>query len=225
MSEQVKGDQIESPSIEQSSEPSGFAAGTMVHTKEGLVSIEQIEVGDWVLSKPENGGEKAYKRVLKTFAHEPTRVMDVGYALPDNVDLAFPVVCTLNYPFWVVDEGWTAVEDLPTSTQVSGPKFELCDGTLAVIRDKLKIYVSDQPDFGWKPAHMGAVDEQGSLWDYANRKLIASNVFAIDAVKYEEIKDPYLKLSVYNLEVEDFHTFYVGEYGVWVSTSHNSSIK
>jgi hypothetical protein len=42
-----------------------FAAGTLVHTKEGLVPIEQIKVGDWVLSKPENRGEQAYKRVLK----------------------------------------------------------------------------------------------------------------------------------------------------------------
>ncbi len=197
-----------------------FAAGTLVHTKEGLVPIEQIKVGDWVLSKPENGGEQAYKRVLKTFAHEPTRVMDIRYALLDNVDLAFPIVCTLNHPFWVVDEGWIASEDLPTSTRISGSKFELCDGTQAVIRDKIKIYVSDQPSVGWKPAHMGAVDEQGSLWDYANRKLIASNVFAIEAVKYEEMEDPYLKLPVYNLEVEDFHTYYVGKHGVWV---HNTN--
>ena len=27
-----------------------FVAGTLVHTKDGLVQIEQIKVGDWVLS-------------------------------------------------------------------------------------------------------------------------------------------------------------------------------
>ncbi|MCL2076530.1 MAG: Hint domain-containing protein [Betaproteobacteria bacterium] len=32
-----------------------FIAGTLVHTREGLVPIEQIKVGDWVLSKPESG--------------------------------------------------------------------------------------------------------------------------------------------------------------------------
>ena len=32
-----------------------FVAGTLVHTKEGLVPIEQLKIGDWVLSKPENG--------------------------------------------------------------------------------------------------------------------------------------------------------------------------
>lgn len=31
-----------------------FIAGTLVHTKDGLKPIEQIKVGDWVLSRPEN---------------------------------------------------------------------------------------------------------------------------------------------------------------------------
>ena len=33
-------------------------------------------------------------------------------------------------------------------------------------------------------------------------------------------EDPYLRRRVYNLEVEGFHTYYVGEEGVWV---HNAS--
>lgn len=32
-------------------------AGTLVHTRDGLKPIEQIEAGDWVLSRPENGDE------------------------------------------------------------------------------------------------------------------------------------------------------------------------
>lgn len=45
-----------------------FVAGTLVHTRDGLRPIEQIQVGDYVLSKPEDGnGETAYKRVVNTF--------------------------------------------------------------------------------------------------------------------------------------------------------------
>lgn len=33
-----------------------FIAGTPVHTDKGLVPIEQIKVGDLVLSQPEQGG-------------------------------------------------------------------------------------------------------------------------------------------------------------------------
>lgn len=53
-------------------EPGCFVAGTLVHTQEGLRPIEQIKVGDLVLSKHNSGtGKRAYKRVLKTFAHAP----------------------------------------------------------------------------------------------------------------------------------------------------------
>jgi hypothetical protein len=46
----------------------GLVAGTLVHTDKGLMPIEQLKVGDMVLSKDEsNTGEQAYKRVVSTF--------------------------------------------------------------------------------------------------------------------------------------------------------------
>ena len=33
----------------------GFVKGTLVHTREGLRPIEEIRVGDYVLSSPEDG--------------------------------------------------------------------------------------------------------------------------------------------------------------------------
>lgn len=46
----------------------GFVAGTLIHTDKGLVPIEQITVGDKVLSRDANNphGELAYKQVLRT---------------------------------------------------------------------------------------------------------------------------------------------------------------
>lgn len=57
-----------------------FAAGTLVNAVSGLVPIEEIKVGDLVLSQPEQGGERSYKRVTKTFTHDFQQVMllDVG---------------------------------------------------------------------------------------------------------------------------------------------------
>ena len=50
---------------------SGFVAGTLIHTDKGLVPIQDIKVGDRVLSKPEDGsGDIEYKPVVKTFVHE-----------------------------------------------------------------------------------------------------------------------------------------------------------
>ena len=61
----------------------GFVAGTLVHTDQGLVPIDQINVGDLVLSKPESG-DVAYTRVLKTFkSPEKHRIMRVGFTVPN----------------------------------------------------------------------------------------------------------------------------------------------
>jgi Pretoxin HINT domain len=51
-----------------------FTAGTLVHTDRGLILIEKIRVGDRVLSQPEETGELAYKRVLRTFSFEDKEV-------------------------------------------------------------------------------------------------------------------------------------------------------
>ncbi len=51
--------------MEQIQMNSGFVAGTLVHTDKGLVPIQDIKVGDRVLSKDENGeGETEYKKVI-----------------------------------------------------------------------------------------------------------------------------------------------------------------
>ncbi len=59
--------------------PTGFAAGTLVHTKEGLKRIEEIQVGDWVLSQPESSGKRAYKQVVRTTCTEDTPVWTLRY--------------------------------------------------------------------------------------------------------------------------------------------------
>jgi len=96
-----------------------FIAGTLVHTREGLKPIEQIKVGDYVLSKPENGGEQTYKRVTQTFRHENREVCllsihsakEIATARAEkrmvkNSDYSC-LVGTPNHPFWVNDrKGW-----------------------------------------------------------------------------------------------------------------------
>jgi hypothetical protein len=49
----------------------GFCAGTLIHTDQGLVPIQDIKVGDLVLSKPESDeGEICYQPVVSTFQHD-----------------------------------------------------------------------------------------------------------------------------------------------------------
>lgn len=103
-----------------------FVAGTLVHTKDGLKPIEQIKVGDWVLSRPENpeeGTATAYKRVSNTFRFENKPVVSLSWfqrpaddptgekygGLKSTFDWVF---ATPNHPVWVERHGWVAVERL-----------------------------------------------------------------------------------------------------------------
>lgn len=71
--------------------------------------------------------------------------------------------------------------------------------------------------------------EKGYQWDYLNNKFVATDVYAIKELRdwreehdhpmYQVPEEFLFKLPVYNLEVEDFHTYYAGELGVWV---HNA---
>ena len=72
--------------------PVCFAAGTLIHTINGLVPIENIQVGDLVLAKPENGGEQSYKPVTQTFSHVSDKLVlfsAVGIEGPRSLDALF----------------------------------------------------------------------------------------------------------------------------------------
>lgn len=148
-----------------------FEAGTLVHTREGLRRIEDISVGDWVLSYPENAAipddayreaassKYMYRQVTKIFAHDSQRlhrvtVLDIG----NDIEESFGV--TANHPIYVENAGWTRAENL---------KF-------------------------WN----ALVNR-----DFAN--LLVQRVEAMEE-----------SAPVYNLEVDEFHTYFVGQLGVWV---------
>lgn len=202
-----------------------FAKGALVHTKEGLKPIEQIQVGDWVLSKPENGGEQAYKRVLRTFAHEPQRVVALRYQKPkDKPSMTSGtlnrIIVTMNHPFWTKEEGWTAPSHM-RDHQDRDFHFQDKDGDDIKFDSLKSIYLSDQPNVGWTSNRWPeSMRGYGSLWDYAEHRLVAPEAYALEDISWGEHPAPYFKAPVYNLEVEDFHTYYVGEHGLWV---HNQN--
>lgn len=187
-----------------------FAAGTLVHTKEGLVPIEQIKVGDYVLSKPESGeGEQTYKRVVNTFIHEDKTVRSLDYSTLDGSDNGILYV-TGNHPFWVVGVGWTSADSVE-----GGQELELSDGTRVMAVNNVPVYRTLKPGVGWSAYYDG--DEYGAEFDFTNQKFVQNRVHVEDDIPYSN--DPFIKVRVYNIEVEDFHTYYVGEMGVWV---HNA---
>ena len=193
-------------------DPACFVAGTLVHTKEGLRPIEEIKVGDWVLSKPENGeGKQAYKRVTQTFVHEDREVILLEIArvselrwTPNRESWSSSIVGTANHPFFVKDRGWVQLVSLE-----GHDSFVTNDNVEYVITGSVDgIRATEIEGVGWCPTGDGT----------GFNVYFQSNSFNVD---YSETYDDYadfiegglIERTVYNIEVEDFHTYFVGSVG------------
>jgi RHS repeat-associated protein len=83
-----------------------FIAGTEILTTEGIKNIEDIQVGDWVISDdPNTVGEIEAKQVLDTFVRKTTALVDIY--IDGEV-----ISTTGEHPFWTPDKGWVEAKDL-----------------------------------------------------------------------------------------------------------------
>ena len=144
-----------------------FVAGTKVLTLEGLRNIEDLCIGDWVLSRDADTGEQAYRAVVDTIVTHPERLYHVRYRHDGGFEEE--LVATGEHPFYVVERNaFVAARDL-----VAGETLSLADGATAIVAG----VVTEDP----RPGEI---------------------------------------LTTYNVEVDEFHTYFVGESGVWV---HNAA--
>jgi hypothetical protein len=193
-----------------------FIKGTRVLTKEGIKRIEDIKVGDWVLSSPDNKpGIREYKRVANIFVHKNKTVRKIGF---DKDGKHVFVVATGNHPFWVEGIGWTRMDLLK-----KGNKLRLADGSLAKLDYQIPVYKfceeewqgNERIGFTYKGRFPPLADPVGGrLFDYENYQYPANAHGEMGWGEMEE--ENYLEVTVYNLEVEDFHTYYVSADGIWV---------
>jgi hypothetical protein len=86
-----------------------FAAGTPVWTETGITPIEEIQVGDRVLSKDVETGALAYLPVIQTTIRPPKELCTVVIG-DETID------CTGGHRFWSSGEGWLKARDLAPQT-------------------------------------------------------------------------------------------------------------
>jgi intein/homing endonuclease len=193
-----------------------FVKGTLVHTREGLRPIEDLREGDYVLSSPEDGsGESTYKRVLKTFVHERKTIRQIigDWGEVGRVEMLAP---TGDHPFWVEGAGWTRSDRLNRASVL-----RLADGRAGSVVRQYPVYRTEEPGVGWTQSMADVETSHGNRYDYQNAKGRPMGGFddiVSKAVLHSD--DPFLKVTVYNIEVEDYHTYYVGKTGFWV---HNAN--
>lgn len=137
-----------------------FVAGTLVVTDSGPRPIESLDVGVRVLARAEEGGELAWKPILRTYASHSRSLVRLRIAGGGRVET---LEVTPNHRLRLADGEW-----LPA-------------GQLAPGEDQL-------------------VDESGA---------------PLELLEAESLPE---QVPVYNLEVGDFHTYFVGELNVW---AHN----
>ena len=133
-------------------------AGTLISTINGFKKIEDIQVGDVVLSKDETSGKIVYKKVTELFYHEVDTLFEIRLSNGEIIET------TWNHPFYIENRGWTEAKDLKR-----GDRSVLADGS---------------------------------------------------SMEILSVEQEYRDELVYNFEVDENHTYYVGESGVLV---HNDA--
>ena len=153
----------------------GFVAGTLVHTDKGLVPIQDIKVGDLILSKPvlfkpeDGSGDIEYKPVISTFTSpKKERIFKVEYF---NETVAKQgekgrnyILCTSNHPFWVtrqpedLEGEWLSAERLPAGYLTSA------HGDTIALDDYSFIPVRTLPNFPEGTAYNQSIEEH-DLWE------------------------------------------------------------
>lgn len=205
---------------------SGFAAGTLVHTKDGLRPIEQIKVGDSVLSKHESGdGERAYRRVSQAFVHHDREVLFLSFGglQPDGERRWARIVVTPEHPIWVQGKGWKEAKKVKPAYPFM--RAEALNDLDARMQGNVRLFRSEVPGVAWAPISSAGnnLERPGFHFDVVTRTNVGSGKALMfdDVARTHRVKPEHLfKTTVYNIEVEDLHTYYVGEHGVWV---HNKN--
>ncbi|MFY7953890.1 MAG: polymorphic toxin-type HINT domain-containing protein [Armatimonadaceae bacterium] len=82
-----------------------FAAGTPVSTRRGLVAVEDLKVGDLLLSRDMDEGTVSFQPVLRRITRPPTKQVTVTIEGEE-------VTATLGHPFRVKDRKWVYARDL-----------------------------------------------------------------------------------------------------------------
>ncbi|MDC0764914.1 polymorphic toxin-type HINT domain-containing protein [Brevibacillus sp. AG] len=120
-----------------------FTAGTKVLTEDGEKNIEDIVVGDKVLSKNDKTGEIAYKKVTHLHRNKKEYIYEltVGNQIIETTD---------NHPFWVEGRQWVLAVDLQVGNQLkqsNGNTLKIEKINVVKHDERVKVYNFTVEDF------------------------------------------------------------------------------
>ncbi len=110
-----------------------FAAGTLVAAREGLIPIDQVKVGDQVLSQDVDTGEIAYRAVRDS---RQTRVAPT-WAITTEDEV---IEATDIHRFWVAGRGWVMARDLEPGDQLRSVGRSVVVASVSAGRQPVPVY-------------------------------------------------------------------------------------
>ncbi|MGL5694612.1 MAG: polymorphic toxin-type HINT domain-containing protein, partial [Peptostreptococcaceae bacterium] len=120
-----------------------FTAGTLISTQDGLIPIEDIEIGDLVWAKDPETGEVAIKEVVQTFIKETDTIL--------YIDVAGEVIeATEQHVFYIDNVGWipaSMIEEGDTVILQSGEKAKVENIEEVVHNEIIDVYNFEVEDF------------------------------------------------------------------------------
>lgn len=98
--------------VDDALSPNCFAAGTLIHTQNGLVPIEQITQRHRILTRNENDptGALVYRPILDHFVNPNKDVVAVTFANVQGQQET--LISTLGHPYYVTGKAWVDAIDL-----------------------------------------------------------------------------------------------------------------
>lgn len=240
----------------------GFMAGTVVHSKQGLIPIQHIQVGDLVWSKADTGeGERALKRVSRTFKSATKQAIIAIEFFNDYRDEL--ILSTDDHPFYA-DDCWTPAKALNSDGGWNGEgnvletikegKFVIAwvglttseslikdvfftvnvenkyspvsyvldsreDGTPKILYCDQCLLSTHAPKLPHKMLPLQPMKEVSA----AESQTYMDVVYRADESIFDNRNLPPYMATVYNLEIEDYHSYFVGESGILVQDACGES--
>ncbi|MGH1350108.1 MAG: polymorphic toxin-type HINT domain-containing protein [Methyloligellaceae bacterium] len=160
-----------------------FVAGTLIWTSKGMKPIEEIKVGDLVVSRDEHTKQTVFKPVVELFRRNSDHILHLTLEHQNGSSEIFQT--TKDHPFYVPGEGFIKAGDLKIGQAiVSG---------IGVENEYL---------------HLASTSNKGQ-----------SSVLRVSSMKVENKQK-----KVYNFEVADTHTYFVGKTRAWVHNNNGCEI-
>jgi len=135
-----------------------FAAGTLVHTRDGLKPIDQVRVGDSVWSRSEHDvGEPGWRKVIEHACTGEQEIFEVSVSTPSGRSETYRT--TELHPFWIETGGEGRGGFIAAGDLKIGEQLRLADGSAAHVTNISATGVIE-PVYnfsveGWRTYHVG----------------------------------------------------------------------